>query len=252
MRKVILKELLDRYERSRLFREGASSKRILLDVSSCAAFEGISENADRKTAFLSALEGLKQEGLVDYSWVRFERGNLVDKIWLITDPESLKKSYQLLGRMPRAEKVQVLEEQLGAFVAEPNEDAITDELLSPKELRENLVGLGLQAVELSEEEFYLAEEYNAKYTKPSLYDCVALAIAKVRGITLMSGDGPLRKAAEQEGVSVIGTIGILDQLYEGSHIIKEDYINCMRSLQENNGKKVRLPEEELQKRIQIT
>lgn len=126
MRKVILKELLDRYERSRLFREGASSKRILLDVSSCAAFEGISENADRKTAFLSALEGLKQEGLVDYSWVRFERGNLVDKIWLITDPESLKKSYQLLGRMPRAEKVQVLEEQLGAFVAEPNEDAITD------------------------------------------------------------------------------------------------------------------------------
>lgn len=31
-----------------------------------------------------------------------------------------------------------------------NEDAITDELLSPKELRDNLVGLGLQAVELSE------------------------------------------------------------------------------------------------------
>ena len=81
-----------------------------------------------------------------------------------------------------------------------NEDAITDELLSPKELRDNLVGLGLQAVELSEEEFYLAEAYTAKYTKPSLYDCVALAIAKVRGITLMTGDGPLRKAAEQEGV----------------------------------------------------
>ena len=35
-----------------------------------------------------------------------------------------------------------------------NEDAIEDELLSPKELRENLVRLGLQAVELSEEEFY--------------------------------------------------------------------------------------------------
>ena len=34
-----------------------------------------------------------------------------------------------------------------------NEDAITDELLSPKELRDNLVGLGLQAVELSEEDF---------------------------------------------------------------------------------------------------
>ena len=133
-----------------------------------------------------------------------------------------------------------------------NEDAIENELLSPNTIKQDLLNLGLKSVELSEEEFYLAEEYNSKYQKPSLYDCVALAIAKVRGITLMSGDGPLRKAAEQEGVRVIGTIGILDQLYEGSHIIKEDYINCMRSLQENNGKKVRLPEEELQKRIQIT
>ena len=123
-----------------------------------------------------------------------------------------------------------------------NEDA-------PKELRDNLVGLGLQAVELSEEEFYLAEEYNAKYTKPSLYDCVALAIAKVRGITLMTGDGPLRKAAEQEGVAVVGTIGVLDRLYEGEYIEGEEYVYCLKALLENNGQKVRLPEKELQKRV---
>ena len=130
-----------------------------------------------------------------------------------------------------------------------NEDAIEDELLSPKELRENLVGLGLQAVELSEEEFYLAGEFNAKYTKPSLYDCVALAIAKERGITLMTGDGPLRKAAEQEKVPVIGTIGVLDQLYAGKHIEKEEYMCCIKELLKNNGQKVRLPEKELQKRL---
>ena len=131
-----------------------------------------------------------------------------------------------------------------------NEDAITDELLSPKELRENLVGLGLKAVELSEEEFYLAEEYNAKYTKPSLFDCVALAIAKVRGITLMTGDGPLRKAAEQEDVCVIGTIGVLDRLYEGQYIEKDEYVYCLEALLENNGNKVRLPEKELKKRVE--
>ena len=130
-----------------------------------------------------------------------------------------------------------------------NEDAIADELLSPKELREKLVRLGLQAVELSEEEFYLAEEYTAKYAKPSLYDCVALAIAKVRGITLMTGDGPLRKAAAQEGVEVIGTIGVLDQLYEGTYIEKEEYVYCLKALLDNNGQKVRLPEKELQKRL---
>ena len=131
-----------------------------------------------------------------------------------------------------------------------NNDAIEDELLSPKELRENLVKFGLQAVELSEEEFYLAEEYSRKYAKPSLYDCVALAIAKVRGITLMTGDGPLRKAAVQENVQVIGTIGVLDQLYSGNYIDKEEYRYCITALLDNNGKKVRLPEKELLKRVE--
>ena len=130
-----------------------------------------------------------------------------------------------------------------------NEDAIAGELLLPEGLGEKLLRLGLQAIELSEEEFYLAIEYNAKYKKLSLYDRVALAIAKVRGITLMTGDGPLRKAAEQECVSVIGTIGVLDRLYEGAYIEKDEYLNCLKSLIENNGKKVRLPAEELQKRV---
>ncbi|MCD8365610.1 MAG: hypothetical protein LUC83_07350 [Clostridiales bacterium] len=53
------------------------------------------------------------------------------------------------------------------------------------------------------EEFYLAEEYVARYTKPSLYDCIALAVAKTRGIILLTGDGPLRKAAAAEGVEVM-------------------------------------------------
>lgn len=130
-----------------------------------------------------------------------------------------------------------------------HEDAITNELLYPVELKDTLLELGLQAVELSEEEFYLAEEYNVKYTKPSLYDCVALAIAKVRGITLMTGDGPLRKAANQEGVDVIGTIGVLDCLFEEMYIDKEEYERCLRALLENNGNKVRLPEKELKKRL---
>ena len=131
-----------------------------------------------------------------------------------------------------------------------NEDAIEDELLSPKGLKQSLVQLGLRAVELSEEEFYQAEEYNLKYVKPSLFDCVALAIAKVRGLTLLTGDGPLRKAAEQEGITVIGTIGVLDQLFTGGYIEREEYIKCLKDLSFNNGGKVRLPAKELQKRIE--
>lgn len=84
-----------------------------------------------------------------------------------------------------------------------DEEAITNELLYPAGLGDTLTKLGLKAVELTEEEFFLAEEFNAKYKKPSIYDCIALAIAKCRGITLLSGDGPLRKAAIQEGAHVI-------------------------------------------------
>ena len=131
-----------------------------------------------------------------------------------------------------------------------NEDAITDELLSPKDLRETLIGFGLIAVELSEEEFYLAEEYGDRFKKLSIYDRVALAMAKVRGITLMTGDGPLRKAALQEKVIVIGTIGVLDRLYEGQYVDKTEYTYCLETLKQNNGQRVRLPEDELDKRLE--
>ncbi|MCD7711646.1 MAG: PIN domain-containing protein [Firmicutes bacterium] len=130
-----------------------------------------------------------------------------------------------------------------------NEEAAEDELLNPPGLGEDLVRHGLQKIELTEEEFYLAEEYVARYTKPSLYDCIALAVAKTRGITLLTGDGPLRKAAAAEGVEVMGTIGILDRLYDGNYIDEEEFHHCIGELMEHNGGKVRLPVAELKKRM---
>jgi len=131
-----------------------------------------------------------------------------------------------------------------------NEDAVHDELLSPPELGNNLIELGLIETAMTEEEFFLAEEYMGCYSKPSVYDCVALAIAKCRGIILLTGDGPLRKAAKAEGVTVIGTIGILDRLYGGEYIDKEVYLECLERLREHNGGPVRLPIKELEKRIE--
>lgn len=130
-----------------------------------------------------------------------------------------------------------------------NEDAVHDELLSPLELSENLLALGLVEAELTEEEFFLAEKYVECFSRLSTYDCVAFAIAKCRNITLLTGDGSLRKVAQAEGVSVIGTISILDQLYDGDYIVREEYLECLKRLQQYNGGKVRLPEKELEKRI---
>lgn len=131
-----------------------------------------------------------------------------------------------------------------------NIDAVEDELLSPPNMGKRLVELGLEAVELSAEEFFLAEEYMTRFSKPSRYDCVALAIAKCRGIILMTGDGPLRKAVEKEGVTVIGTIGVLDQLYRNKYITENVYLDCLKRLKLYNGGKVRLPGKELDKRIE--
>ena len=130
-----------------------------------------------------------------------------------------------------------------------NNDAVKDELLSPPGLSKILLNLGLQETELTEDEFYLTEEYVNKYNRPSLYDCIALAIAKVRGIVLLTGDGALRKAAMKEGVQVIGTIGVLDRLYQNNYIPSELYKECLEKLDKFNGGKVRLPDKELQKRI---
>ena len=97
-----------------------------------------------------------------------------------------------------------------------NQDAVDDEILSPPGLGKQLVSYGLVPVTLTIEEFFLAEQYGISYPKLSRYDRIALAIAKCRRLTLLTGDGRLRKAAKTEDVPIIGTLGILDQLGNGT------------------------------------
>ena len=80
-------------------------------------------------------------------------------------------------------------------------------------------------------------------------DTVALAIAQARGIVLMTGDGRLRRAAREEGVEVLGTIGVLDRLLAEGLVDQDEYRACISSLMIANGGVVRLPEDELRKRL---
>lgn len=127
-------------------------------------------------------------------------------------------------------------------------EALRKEIINPPELLTDLQKRGLIGVDLTIEEFFYADELSKKYVKLSGYDRTALAVAKYRKIPLLTGDNPLRKAAENEGVEVFGTIGLLDKLYEGDYINKLEYQFCLESLLEH--KERRLPEEELQKRIE--
>ncbi len=130
-----------------------------------------------------------------------------------------------------------------------NQDAIMDELLSPKGMKDELLKLGLQPTELTENEFYYGLKIAEAHPRLSEYDCAALAIAKYRGLVLMTGDAALRKVALGQGVSVIGTIGILDKLYEEGYITSAVYRECILLLIKANGQEVRLPFTELQNRL---
>lgn len=131
-------------------------------------------------------------------------------------------------------------------------DAIEDELLSPSGLGDTLKSFGLLPVEITYEEFALAENYGNVYIRLSKYDRIALAIAKTRDIILLTGDGALRKAAKIEGVTIMGTLGILDQLKENELIDVPEYRYCLQSLLDNNGMSIRLPKSEIQSRLDAT
>ncbi len=124
-----------------------------------------------------------------------------------------------------------------------------DEVLQPQNLSDDLLELGLKIVEITTEEFQLVEQLVSKYRHNTVYDCIALAIAKTRMYTLLTGDKYLRKAAHEEGVKVIGTIGILDRLYYEEYIDEKEYHRCFKALDENNGDKVRLPNNEIKERL---
>ena len=130
-----------------------------------------------------------------------------------------------------------------------SELAIEDELITPPGIGQELVSLGLMPVKITMEEFAFAESLGLQYIKLSVYDRIALAIAKNRGITLLTGDGALRKAARQEGVSIMGTLGIFDCLWDGGLIDQTEYADCLQNLKLLNGGIVRLPGIEIEDRL---
>lgn len=129
------------------------------------------------------------------------------------------------------------------------EDSLIYELLTPKDLAKQLTSLGLIQTRLSQEEFVMSKLYEEMYPRLSRFDCFALSIAKSRSIKLMTGDLDLRKAGLAEGVTVIGTIGILDLLFDLNDISISEYLECLRLLHEYSGSEIRLPKDELKARI---
>lgn len=130
------------------------------------------------------------------------------------------------------------------------EESINCELLYPPGFLEELIKSGLESVDITMEEFILADKWGSTYPQLSIQDRIALAIAKERKIILLTGDMSLRKAALKENVPIMGTLGILDLLSDGKYITTEEYKYCLTELLKRNGGEIRLPSSEIKKRLE--
>lgn len=114
--KVILNILLDKYESSKAFRTGETTRRIMVHLSKVKLLKKAYEDVDRKALLHDALRKLKDRGLLDFSWEKYEEGNLVDEIWLNLEPSMLRESCRAAGRVPLTDFLRSLLSEIDAFL----------------------------------------------------------------------------------------------------------------------------------------
>lgn len=109
-------------------------------------------------------------------------------------------------------------ELLNTFFKLPFEFSVPD-ILFYEELEEqhaHLIDMGLSVRELSAETMMYVYEITQKAHGPSRNDCFAIALAKQERCPLLSGDRDLRKLAEEELITVKGTLWIIETMIKES------------------------------------
>lgn len=82
----------------------------------------------------------------------------------------------------------------------------------------HLLDMGLSQCELTPQTLQYAAGLIAHASGVSSNDCFALALAQQERCPLLTGDQRLRGVAEQEGVLVMGTIWVIEQLVQHQHL----------------------------------
>ena len=98
------------------------------------------------------------------------------------------------------------------------------DVLYREELKEHhaeLPGLGLCIERLSGAETIEVDRLSGIHTEPGKHDIFALALAKERGWTLLSGDRRLREAALVESVEIHGTIWLVERMIKSKVVSLE-------------------------------
>ena len=123
-------------------------------------------------------------------------------------------------------------------------DVLIAELESPG--GRQLVDRGLRSMTLIGAEVVEVMDLAARYLAPSINDLFALVLARGMGLTLLTGDRALRQLAGSQGVSVHGTLWLMDELVRQAVITPMEAAEALERMLESGR---RLPEAECRARL---
>lgn len=121
---------------------------------------------------------------------------------------------------------------------------VRDEVLTVD--RDLLVDLGLDVRPLSGDELNQIAPLNGRYPRPSPKDLSAIVVADADDGIVVTGDGPLRSAAEEEDTTVHGVLWVLDELVEHGIVTEARAAGALHTMIQHG---TRLPEPPVRKRL---
>lgn len=99
---LLLNRLLDKFERSKAYLSTDVKRRILLTFGTDDYPEYDIEDSPKRELINAIVIDLSQKGLLQYEWLKHERGNIIAKVWLQMD--NVRDAYRECGRVPKSDK----------------------------------------------------------------------------------------------------------------------------------------------------
>ncbi len=131
-------------------------------------------------------------------------------------------------------------------------DFVINEIENPVQLKRIERLFNSKKIEIlttsSERLFHIYDIYNNQTKGLSVADCSVWYYSKHMNAILCTGDGNLRKQAKKDNIEVRGILFIFDELLQQEKITYNKAIEKLKNLKKIN---VRLPAEEIQKRLDL-
>lgn len=120
----ILSALMTKYKKSKSFRDGVSSRRILLKRGEKTDLFDNHSDYRTKDDFDNAVKYLSSLGLVGYKRIDSDPDALISEIWLNTDTKAIRTASELLGITPPDENLANLIDDIRSSLPKFQEDSV--------------------------------------------------------------------------------------------------------------------------------